>query len=135
MRTRLLERLNQESGRRTERRLRDQERLLVSVRNHVSNLLNTRRGNVPIDPSYGMPAAERRLNESGAPDGELIQSVICDLLQRYEPRLRDVDVQFRGLSANQLGLEMEITGTVAHPKQDLPLRLAATMLADGRFTF
>jgi len=135
MKPRLLERLNQDSAPGTQRRLRDQDKLLASVLNHVQKLLNTRRGNVPLDPDYGMPELDRRLGDSGAPNGGLIQSVIHELLARYEPRLGDLAVNFRGLSANQLGLEVEITGTVAYPSQALPLRIAATMMADGRFTF
>ncbi len=135
VRTRLIERLNSEQRGRAERRLRDEEHVLDSVIGHVRKLLNTRRGNVPVDPGYGMPELARRTNDAGAPDSELIESVVREVLQRYEPRLADVAVRLLGRSENRLGLEVEIAGTVRHAARPLPLRLTATVTADGRFLF
>lgn len=129
-RVRLLERLN---GPPRERGHGNAEAVRESVQAHVRKLLNTRRGNVPIDPEYGMPDLGRRL--SGAQDSDLIEAVIGDVLGRYEPRLENVRIGHLGDAEDGLGLRLRIAGTIPHPERALPLRLDATLLADGRFLF
>lgn len=134
-RVRLLERLNRNADERAERRVRDEDRVRRSVITHIGHLLNTRRGNVPTDPEFGMPEIPQRGNDSAHRGEEVIDRAVRELLERYEPRVTDVEVVSRGFSGRQLGLEIEIKASVAYPKRPLPLRVRGTVLADGRFVF
>jgi type VI secretion system protein len=133
---RLLERLLEaeqrdelRAGRRTE------ERLLSSVVHHLQRLLNTRRGNAAIDPEYGVPDLSRLVGGATAPDGARVEQLVRQVIERYEPRVRQVAVRFAGLTADGLGLRLEIEAAIEHAGSRLPLRLRPTVLPDGRFEF
>ncbi len=132
---RLIERLNRHADERSERRVRDEERVRESVLGHIGQLLNTRRGNVPIDPDFGMPAMAQRGGDAAGQDQEVVNRAIRELLAAYEPRITDVEVVSRGFSGRQLGMDIEIKGSVAYPTRPLPVRLRGTLLAEGRFVF
>lgn len=132
---RLMERLNRRASERNERRVRDEQRVKDSVAAHIRQLLNTRRGNVPIDREFGMPQLTQRGGEAGGQDEEVVKRAIRDLLAEYESRISDVEVVSRGFSGRQLGLDIEIKGAVAYRDRPLPVRLRGTLLADGRFVF
>lgn len=134
-RVRLLERLNRNADERAQRRVRDEDRVKQSVITHIGNLLNTRRGNVPTDPEFGMPDIPNRGSDSAQMGQEIVDQAIRELLERYEPRVTDVEVVSHGFSGRQLGLDIEIKASVTYPKRPLPLRVRGTMLADGRFVF
>ena len=134
-RVRLIERLNRHADERSERRVRDEERVKASVTGHIRQLLNTRRGNVPIDPAFGMPPLSQRAGDAAGQDQEVVNRAIRELLAAYEPRITDVEVVSRGFSGRQLGMDIEIKGAVAYPTRPLPIRLRGTLLADGRFVF
>lgn len=134
-RVRLMERLNRHPGERSQRRVRDEQRVKESVIAHIRQLLNTRRGNVPIDPEFGMPDIPHRRADAGAQGQEVVDTAVRDLLAAYEPRITDVEVASRGFSGGQLGLDIEIKASLHYPNRPLPLRMRGTMLADGRFVF
>ncbi|MDR2165303.1 MAG: GPW/gp25 family protein, partial [Zoogloeaceae bacterium] len=67
--------------------LESEERLLQSICDYVSRLLNSRQGSTLLDPAFGMPD----FIHSGAgfsPDDEpVLRREIVDFVSRYEPRL------------------------------------------------
>jgi len=131
-RVRLIERLNRHPDERSRRRMRDEKRVQESVTFHIRQLLNTRRGNVPIDPDFGMPAMPRGGSGDAA---DQVNEAVRELLERYEPRISNITVDSQGFSGRQLGLDIEIKASVAYPNRPLPLHIRGTMLADGRFVF
>ncbi len=133
-RVRLMERLNRRPGEESQRRMHDEERVRDSVAGHIRQLLNTRRGNVPVDREFGMPAMGQRGGGAG-PDEAAVSEAIRELLGQYEARLEGVEVVSRGFSGRQLGLDIEIRGRIPHRNRELPLRLQGTLLADGHFVF
>lgn len=132
---RLIERLNRRASEHSERRVRDEQRVKDSVATHIRQLLNTRRGNVPIDRDFGMPQFTQRGGDASGQDEETVHRAIRALLAEYEPRIGDVEVVSHGFSGRQLGLDIEIKGAVAYRDRPLPIRLRGTLLADGRFVF
>ncbi len=130
---RLLERLNGTARRGEGRRQRIDQRVRESVVAHVWRLLNTRRGNVPIDPEFGMPDVAGAYDGSNGASTELLDRTIVDLLQRYEPRLENVQVLSHGFSARDLGVAIEIKGRVSRGSRGIAVRLRGLMLSDGRF--
>lgn len=131
--TRLLERLNGSASKSSARRRRDEQQVRESVSAHVRKLLNTRRGNVPIDPSFGMPDVSRGGNSGDGHARDEIDNAIRALIERYEPRLSDVQVASNGLSKQGFGIGIEVKGTVTHGNRTLSVRVVGTILPDGRF--
>ena len=109
-----------------------EERLLRSVLDHLLQLLNTRRGNAAIDPDYGLPDLSKLVGSALAADGARIETMVRQVLLKYEPRLGEAQVRLLGLSADQMGLRLEIGGRIEHAGRQLPLRIKATVAADGR---
>lgn len=131
---RLLERLNVLGvpGRRDA--LPADKQLLASVRDHVARLLNTRRGNVPIDQDYGIADLSKRTGAGGEADSSALEVGVAEVLRRYEPRLKDVGVRLVRHEP-RLGLDLEITGVAQSESISVPIHLHAAVLADGQISF
>ena len=67
-----------------------EEQLRESVLQHLSRLLNTRKGSVLMDAEFGMPDFTNMTVNRMTSLAEAIQ----DMISRYEPRLADVEVSF-----------------------------------------
>jgi type VI secretion system protein len=69
-------------------------RLQQSLMRHLTAMLNTRRGNVPIAPDYGIADLTdlgSNFTEEGIGD---LEAELARVILRYEPRLSDVRVQY-----------------------------------------
>jgi type VI secretion system protein len=130
-RVRLLERLNRDPAAVRGRRVREDREVRDSVAAHIEHLMNTRRGNVPIDPEFGLPSLGQR--GVGADGADALGQAVREVLERYEPRVRDVEVVNRGFSREELGVRLEIHARVDYHGKALPVQVRGTMLADGRF--
>lgn len=80
---------------------------LQSVLAHLSLLLNTRRGSSSADPHFGM--ADFTDAVRNFPVGiTTLQRMITDLIQHYEPRLRNVTVRPLVVSTTQLAISFQV---------------------------
>jgi type VI secretion system protein len=102
--------------------------VLDSVLRHLTRLLNTRRGMVPLDPEFGVADLSNRGNGVLAPQD--IEAQIRSLVLRYEPRLRDPRVHLEPAATDALSFTVE--ATLADATAPRAVRLHTTVNAHGR---
>ena len=95
------------------------EDLESAVTNHLHKMLNTRQGSALTAPDYGIVELSELLHEF--PDANAImQRCIKTTIQKYEPRLKNVQV--RAINAeedeSQLLVYFEISAQLVHPDGD-----------------
>lgn len=128
---RLLERIRSREaagGGRSERE--DPRRAADSVLSHLRCILNTRQGNVPIAPDYGLPDTSEFLLSSADSLRDL-ERAIRNTIQKYEPRLKGVRVAFVPSEEDALALRFQITGRLeADPRRQVTFE--TVLDTDGR---
>ncbi len=83
-----------------------------SIQDHVSRLLNSRRGMVPYLPDYGLPDIQEMYQ--AAPNSvTFLGKEIKATLERYEPRLRRVEVIAQPSTSEDFRISFLIRGEVA----------------------
>lgn len=119
---RLLERLRIWEKDPSRRAKEDPRRILDSVVRHLQRILNTKQGNVPIAEDYGTPDFTDlflTLSKSDAEPKREIEKAIRSTIQKYEPRLQGVRVNFiepegeGDPSSDPLTIRFQITGRLA----------------------
>ncbi|MCX5590251.1 type VI secretion system baseplate subunit TssE [Alcaligenes endophyticus] len=94
-------------GRSPDRLLRD------SIVLHLSELLNTREGAVPIDPNYGMPDMSNIAGSFALGTTESLSEALIRQVARYEKRLMNPRVTVEQESKEVITLRFELMGEVA----------------------
>jgi type VI secretion system protein len=88
-----------------------------SVILHLKKLLNTRQGSVPIHPEYGMPDLSEFIN--CFPESiTKMQTTIASIIEKFEPRLKSVRVDYKENPDDVLNIKFEITAQLVVPDQD-----------------
>jgi type VI secretion system protein len=99
-----------------------------SVIEHLRVLLNTRRGESPAVPTYGVPDFSDVVHSF--PGGiQTLQRAIRDTINEFEPRLKNVQVRHVPNEDDVLTLRFEITGRLADGNR--LLKLQTRVLAGG----
>jgi type VI secretion system protein len=71
----------------------DEEKLFHSVLEHLQKVLNSRQGHALIQPDYGMP--DFTDFKYSLPESVLeMETIIKNTIEKYEPRLKNVQVKF-----------------------------------------
>jgi type VI secretion system protein len=74
-------------------------------------MLNTRQGNAPVAPEYGIPDLVDLVHSF--PDSiRLMEQAIRTTIERHEPRLANVRVRQSGSEEDIFSLHFEITGVL-----------------------
>ncbi|MCX8117636.1 MAG: type VI secretion system baseplate subunit TssE [Desulfobacterota bacterium] len=114
---RLLERLRLWEKDPSRRAKEDPRRMLDSVVRHLHRILNTKQGNVPLAEDYGTPDFTDlflTLSKSDAEPKREIEKAIRSTIQKFEPRLQGVRVNFiepeGDPSFDPLTIRFQITG-------------------------
>jgi len=109
---RLLERIKTWKKEPLRRERQEPRRVIDSVLRHLRRILNTKQGNVLIAEDYGVPDFSDFLN--ALPDSiRDIEKNIRAALQKYEPRLSGVRVNFIPQEDDPLSLRFQITARLA----------------------
>jgi type VI secretion system protein len=112
--------------------MESEERLLQSICDYVSRLLNSREGSTPLDSNFGMPD----FIHSGAgvsPDDEpALRREIADFVSRYEPRLEDVRVTFAPRQEGHVTLAFSITARLRGDVSGAPVRFYSNVTPQGK---
>lgn len=83
------------------------EKLFMSVLNHLRKMLNSRQGHALIQPSYGMPDFTEFRHD--LPDAvKAMEDNIRHTIERYEPRLKNVQVHSSAMAEGQTRLHFEV---------------------------
>lgn len=105
-------------------------RVIDSVLRHLRRILNTKQGNVLIAEDYGVPDFSDFLN--ALPDSiRDIEKNIRAAIQKYEPRLTGVRVNFLPQEDDPLSLRFQITARLAMDAKT-PVFIETIVDADGQ---
>lgn len=102
-----------------------------SILRNLQNLLNTCRGNAPIDPDYGLPHLTDVRSKMPQSIGGF-EAAIRNTIERYEPRLRQVRVRHAPQRDDVLELRFEIVGVIEDEDGRTPVRFTTVAAQDGR---
>ena len=93
-----------------------------SLREHLSQMLNTRAGSALTCPDYGVLEVSEVVHDFPDAIG-IVQRSLKNTIQQYEPRLRNVQVRHVRNETSLLTLEFEITAQYQLPDgRRMPLR-------------
>lgn len=85
----------------------DPRKCSESVLAHLQKMLNVRQGSCSANPDYGLPDFNRLLSEFPSAIQELRKAIkIC--IEKYEPRLKRIRVEFLPDEDDPLSLRFEI---------------------------
>ena len=128
---RLLERFRawkEKPGRRAQE---DSGKIVESVIRHLTRILNTKRGNVPIAEDYGIPDLTDFLSLPLESVSEIERS-LRQVIQRYEPRLKVQRVSFVPPEVGDLSLRFEIVSRLATNPKKGPVHFQTIVDANGK---
>lgn len=109
------------------------EVLIESIRAHLTRILNTRQGSVPIDPDFGVPDFTNLAGSSSSSGStQEVAASITRMVARYEPRLKSVQVQLAESGSEVLSLSFTLEGSIEVSDKIIPIRLATRVSASGR---
>ena len=108
------------------------ELLIESIMTHLSRILNTRQGSVPIDLSFGVPDFTNLAGSFAVGTTTQMIEDMNRMIQRYEPRLRKPQIAFSDSQDDVLSLAFSITGFIAVDNREIPIRLISHVAANGR---
>lgn len=106
---RLLERIRRWEKEPFVREKEDPKRMVHSVVNHLQRILNTRQGSVEIAADYGIPDFTHFM-DARIESTTHLENAIAEVIRKYEPRLRNVRVNFSSLDEERLQLSFRISG-------------------------
>lgn len=98
---------------------------------HLRVLLNTRQGEAPSAPSFGVVDFSDMVHAFPGAVQQLVRSIRATILE-FEPRLRNVNVR-HVTNEGELLLRFEISAQLADQRSARTLRFATTVRPGGRF--
>ncbi len=128
---RLLERIRSWEQRPERRAQEDPRRTIDSVLRHLSRILNTKQGNVPLADDYGIPDLTDFVSfYQGSAGG--IERSLRQVIQRYEPRLKVLRVSFVPQEEDLLSLRFEIVARLATGDEKIPVHFETVVDSTGK---
>ncbi|HVE38432.1 MAG TPA: type VI secretion system baseplate subunit TssE [Planctomycetota bacterium] len=109
----ILERLNRPRNTATRTATENATELRRSVLRNLANLLNTRTGSAPAQMDLGMPAPSE-ITHSTPNAVNLMLRNLRACIEKYEPRLRDVEITHVDSSEEVLSLRFQVTARIAN---------------------
>ncbi|MCK5375502.1 MAG: type VI secretion system baseplate subunit TssE [Acidobacteria bacterium] len=101
------------------------------IRDHLGLLLNARRGTVEHLPDYGMPDMASFYADYPASLAGL-RTVVEELIQKYEPRLQNVQVRLIEADTGEFRISLTITGEIEEAEGGSRVTYRTTIHRDGR---
>jgi type VI secretion system protein len=93
-------------------------------------MLNTRQGNAPVAPAYGIPDLVDMVHSF--PDSiRLMEKAIRTTIEKHEPRLENVRVRHSGSEEDIFSLHFEITGVLAEADSKNSIWFETTVDSNG----
>ena len=109
----------------------DPRRVLDSVLRHLQKILNTRQGSAPIGEDFGVPDFTEFLHDY--PESlRAIERTIRHTIQKYEPRLKAVRVNFLPPDDERLVLRFQIAAKLDLEDETLPVVMESLVDPDGK---
>jgi type VI secretion system protein len=104
-----------------------------SVVSHLQRLLNSRQGTTLMDKGYGMPDIT---DISTTYPGSVVkvELMIQNTIERYEPRLKNVEVRFSFQDTNDYSINFEISATLETENRMKQIWLESSINPKGKMT-
>lgn len=113
--------------------MKDPKRVIDSVLKHLQRILNTRQGNVPIGEDYGLPDFTYFLR--AYPDFiREIERSIRETIQKYEPRLKAIQVNSIPNDEDVLSLRFQIIARLATDEDKGSVLFESILGSDGKMS-
>src|SRR5574340_490365 len=88
----------------------NERQIVASVMEHLGKMLNTRRGNAPVAPDYGIPDVVDMIH--AFPESiRIMEQAMRNTIEKYEPRLTNVRVKHTAAEDDVFSLHFEVTAT------------------------
>lgn len=130
LKKRLFERIGNESGIGRYRKSDNHNDIVFSIVDHLKRILNTRQGSALIAGAYGLPDFNDLARQF--PDAILIlRKEIWRCIEMYEPRLRNVRVEYIKDPDAPLSLKFEIAGELAIDDSTQKINIETRIDASG----
>jgi len=127
----LLERLARPDAARDRTAREDRGEILRSVLSNLQRILNTRLGHAPAQPDLGMPAPSE-IVRTGPEAADWIADTLKSCIEKYEPRLADVQVTPAEREDPGLTLHFRVSARLTASQEPLPVRFDTTVDPAGR---
>lgn len=128
---RLLDRVRSWEGSPGARYSQDYGRTVESVVGHLQKLLNSKQGTTLMDEAYGMPDFTD-LTVLFPDSVRDIEQSISDAIQRYEPRLSNVTVNFVFQEEHSLTLLFRICAVLRTERDERRVHMESAIDAGGK---
>lgn len=128
---RLIERirnLEKDPGRST---TEDPKKVIASILQHLTKVLNTRRGGAQIADDFGLPDLTDYLHDYSTGLREVEKS-IRETIRKYEPRLKSVRVKFIPQEEDVLSLCFQVSARLAEVHGDHPVIFESLVGSGGQ---
>lgn len=109
----------------SDRALRD------SILEHLQAMCSTRIGSMPIRPDYGLPAISEMVHSFPDAASALARALLYTI-EKYEPRLTQVQVRHVASERGDLMVRFEVTAKLAGAGESGPLRFKTSIDANRR---
>lgn len=129
----ILERLRQGRAATATSAVEDVDLLLRSIEGNLGRLLNSREGSAVARPDYGMPPPSEIVHAFPRAVTR-VQRHVKELLERFEPRLRDVEVTHLENEQDKLSLQFTIQARLATSPSAMWVSLSLRFDPSGRVT-
>ena len=106
------------------------QHLADSILRHLQQMLNTRQGHAPTQPEYGMPDVTEFIHTLPDMVNE-VRRAIRNSIEKFEPRLRNVDVVYVPSEENRLNLRFEITAELVTQKEEASVWFETSVSPSG----
>ena len=102
-----------------------------SVIRHLQKMLNTRQGNVSIAEDYGMPDFTNCQGDSMADTIRSMRGIIKQFVEKYEPRLDNVQITLEPEENNVLRLRFKLEAVLVRENK-VPVLLETVVDSSGK---
>ncbi len=106
------------------------QQLADSVLRHLQKMLNTRQGHALTQPEYGIPDVTEFIQTLPDMVNE-VRRAIRNSIEKFEPRLRNVDVTFVPSEEEWLSLHFEITAELVTEKEEASVWFETSVSPSG----
>lgn len=103
-----------------------------SVIGHIGKILNTRQGSAPIAEDFGVPDFTSIASTFGADSVAQVEEAITKVIQKYEPRLKEVQLTFEPQPDKPFALAFKLQAQLAAEGQKHPVVFETILNPDGR---
>jgi type VI secretion system protein len=93
------------------------QQLADSILRHLQRMLNTRQGHVLTQPEYGMPDVTEFIHTLPSTVDD-VRRAIRNSIEKFEPRLRNVEINYAPSVEGSLNLRFEITAEMVTEREE-----------------